>query len=248
MNLLLLRGLSREVGHWGDFPGQLQSALPGSRLLAVDLPGAGMRAEEASPLKIREIVQAVRQFLPEAQAPWHLVALSLGGMVALDWAHAVPDEVASVVLINSSSSLSPLWQRLQPAAWKDVAAALASADIETRERRILKLTSNQPVSAEQVGALVAIQRQRPVRRATVIRQLLAARAFRPEPHAPVCPGLVLASEGDRIVDWQCSQRLAQQYGWPLRRHPAAGHDLPLDDPAWVISQMVAWYQAQHLLF
>lgn len=247
MNLLLLRGLSREVGHWGDFPGQLQAALPGSRVLAVDLPGAGTRAEEASPLTIREMVQAVRHSLPEAQAPWHLVALSLGGMVALDWAHAAPEEVASVVLINSSSSLSPLWQRLQPAAWWDVAAALASADIEARERRILQLTSNQPVAAKQVDEWIEIQHQRPVRRATVVRQLLAARAFRPEPHAPVCPGLVLASEGDRIVDWQCSQRLAQQYGWLLRRHPTAGHDLPLDDPAWVCAEIAAWYQAQRLL-
>ena len=41
---LLLRGLTREAGHWGRFPQQLQAALPGARILAIDLPGNAVLA------------------------------------------------------------------------------------------------------------------------------------------------------------------------------------------------------------
>lgn len=45
---LLLRGLTREAGHWGDFPRQLQAALPEARILAIDLPGNGTLHRQAS--------------------------------------------------------------------------------------------------------------------------------------------------------------------------------------------------------
>ncbi|MCT7653648.1 hypothetical protein MBH78_00185 [Oceanimonas sp. NS1] len=37
-------------------------------------------------------------------------------MVAAQWAAHYPREVAGLVLVNSSSALSPPWQRLRPAA------------------------------------------------------------------------------------------------------------------------------------
>ena len=40
---VLLRGLTREAGHWGSFPNQLRKALGGTPVLTLDLPGAGTR-------------------------------------------------------------------------------------------------------------------------------------------------------------------------------------------------------------
>jgi hypothetical protein len=34
--------------------------------------------------------------------------------------------------------------------------------------------------------------------------------------------------------------LHEKWGWPIERHPWAGHDLPWDDPQWVISQIDTW--------
>ena len=51
------------------------------------------------------------------------------------------------------------------------------------------------------------------------------------------PLTVLASNGDRLCSPIASRRLAARLGAPLHVHPTAGHDLPLDDPDWVIARM-----------
>lgn len=58
------------------------------------------------------------------------------------------------------------------------------------------------------------------------------------------PLLVLAGARDRLVDPRCSRRLAQAWGAEFRLHPGAGHDLPLDDGAWVAAQVAAWLAGQ----
>ena len=116
---LLLRGLTREAGHWGDFPCQLQAALPEARILAIDLPGNGTLHRQASPSTIPAMVAACRAELATrgVAGPVHLVAMSLGAMVAIAWAAAHPDELSGSVLINGSlRGINPLHQRLQPAS------------------------------------------------------------------------------------------------------------------------------------
>ena len=39
----------------------------------------------------------------------------------------------------------------------------------------------------------------------------------------------------------CSLRLASSWAVPLILHLHAGHDLPLDDPEWVIDQIQRWW-------
>ena len=101
---LLLRGLTREAGHWGDFPCQLQAALPEARILAIDLPGNGTLHRQASPSTIPAMVAACRAELATrgVAGPVHLVAMSLGAMVAIAWAQRHPGELAGMVLINTS--------------------------------------------------------------------------------------------------------------------------------------------------
>ncbi|KGF78004.1 hydrolase, partial [Massilia sp. JS1662] len=38
---VLMRGLTRESGHWGTFMGKLQARFPDDRIVALDLPGNG---------------------------------------------------------------------------------------------------------------------------------------------------------------------------------------------------------------
>jgi len=56
----------------------------------------------------------------------------------------------------------------------------------------------------------------------------------------VTPTLLLASAGDQLVSLKCSQALAAAWQCPIQTHPWAGHDLPLDDPPWVIARVQAW--------
>jgi predicted alpha/beta hydrolase family esterase len=57
------------------------------------------------------------------------------------------------------------------------------------------------------------------------------------------PILVLTSVQDELVDTRCSERLAAAWHCDIARHPSAGHDLPLDDAAWVLGQVERWLEA-----
>jgi len=164
------------------------------------------------------------------------LGLSMGGMVALDWAQAHSDRIVSVVLINTSSGLNAPWRRMRPMAFGHALGMALRGDVEARERNILRLTSNRPIGQALEASWLVVQRQRPVTRRTALAQLRAAAAYRPRPDAPMASGLLLASAGDRIVHWHCSRTLARRWHWPLRIHPDAGHDLPLDAPDWVLDQ------------
>ena len=48
-NWLLIRGLARESGHWGDFLTQLQRAFPQAQIHCLDLPGCGINHRQSSP-------------------------------------------------------------------------------------------------------------------------------------------------------------------------------------------------------
>jgi pimeloyl-ACP methyl ester carboxylesterase len=79
-----------------------------------------------------------------------------------------------------------------------------------------------------------------VSRVNVIRQLAAAARYQAPAGAPLMPVLLLAGAGDRLVSPRCSEALARQWSAPLAVHPTAGHDLPLDDGAWVAGQVKGW--------
>jgi len=245
---VLLRGWAREARHWGGFPDALQQALPaGDRVLAIDLPGNGARHAQKSPTRVADAVQAVRRELQQQgdTGPYAVVALSLGGMVSLQWAALHPTELSACVLINSSArGLAPLWRRLRPSSYPALLAilrpGLASAG---REARILALTSN--VRQGDRALAVAWGRyadEHPVSRRNAMRQLLAAARFRLPQSRPAVPMLVLASARDGLVSPSCSRALALRWGLPLHVHPEAGHDLPLDDPQWVIRQILEWQE------
>ena len=240
MNWLLLRGLARQSQHWGDFPERLAEALPGDRVYLRDLPGTGSRNAQASPKTIPAIREAVQAACDDLPVPLILVGLSLGGMVALDWAIRSPKSIAGVVAINSSSGWSPSWQRLQPRRWGRVLAGLADPDSERREARIWHLTSN---NTEQPGVLThwcQLHKQSPVTRRTALRQIFAAARYHPTSRSPEMPVLLLASRADRLVDPRCSGKLAQLWNCKLVLHDRAGHDLPLDDPEWVLARLMAF--------
>jgi hypothetical protein len=57
---LLLRGLLREQGHWGDFPSQLQQHLPDIKIITLDISGNGLKHLEKSPSSIAGMVDELR--------------------------------------------------------------------------------------------------------------------------------------------------------------------------------------------
>jgi len=245
MSWILLRGLTREARHWGDLPQQL-AALPGAgQVVTLDLPGNGVFHRQKSPASVRAIMTLARRQL-QAQGvapPWKLLAMSLGGMVATDWAQQHPQEVSRLVLINTSMRpFSPIIERLRPGNWPALALLAARwHNADHAERTIHRLTCNNTSSREaDVAAWVQIRQTAPVNTGNAGRQLLAAARFSSGPHAPPCPTLVLSSGADRLVNPRCSQRLADAWQASHHSHPRAGHDLPHDDAGWVCEQLARW--------
>lgn len=242
---IFLRGLTRESAHWGTFPQDFRQVVPQVRVILLDLPGNGCFHRQSSPLSVAGMVQACRAELArqDVQAPVSLLAMSLGAMVAVEWARVAPAEVAACVLINTSvRPFSPFHQRLLPHNYPTLLRlALTGAPPEATERTVLRLTSNHARHRLQVLAdWVAARYQRPVSARNAVRQLIAAARYRAPEAAPLANILLLASQHDHLVDSRCSQALAAAWNRPLALHPSAGHDLPLDDPGWVAGQVRDW--------
>jgi pimeloyl-ACP methyl ester carboxylesterase len=239
---VFLRGLAREARHWGDFPARFSAALAEPDILTPDLPGNGRRFREPSPMRVEAMMEACRRELHDQgkPPPYHLLALSLGGMVAVAWAARYPEECRAAVLISSSlRPWSPFYQRLLPGAWPTLLAMLAAGPA-ARERAILALTSARATELRAVlPDWVAYAREYPVSPRNALRQLLAAARFRAL-EKPDVPLLILAAKADRMVSPRCSQRLARAWGAQFVLHPDAGHDLPLDDGEWVAREVKDW--------
>jgi pimeloyl-ACP methyl ester carboxylesterase len=243
---ILLRGLTRESAHWGTFADDLARGLPHDRVLALDLPGNGQLHRQRSPASVAGMVHACRAALAERglAPPYHLLAMSLGAMVAIEWARTGGEqEVAGCVLINTSARpFSPLHHRLRPHNYAALLRiALLPQSAHAIEKMVLHMTSRR--AAQHGDALVQawaqVRAQRPVSAANALRQLWAAARYRAPREAPLERMLLLASRADGLVCCRCSVAIASAWGRHLAVHPDAGHDLPLDDPAWVVRQVQA---------
>lgn len=248
MTWVLLRGLTRESRHWDSFIPQLEQAVQ-EPVLPLDLPGNGTLNGFASPVTVEAITGHARQQLQgvavasSLQPPFKLLGMSLGGMVAADWAQRYPDEVSRLALVNTSMRpFSGPAERLRPRSWLALARlACHWGDAVSAEEIIHRLTCNRTARvADDVAQWRLIRRSAPVSLRNALCQLGAAARFTAPRSAPRCPVLVLSSDQDQLVNPVCSKRLADAWQAAHRQHRWAGHDLPHDDGDWLAQQLSRW--------
>ena len=250
---VLLRGWTRESRHWRGFPQELSDtfaadAMGSAQVIGLDLPGAGTERGRVTPLSIREIALDVRerfsrQFNGDGRSLF-IVGISMGGMVALEWANLFPEDCSGLVLINSSlAGLSSPWSRLKVGNLPKIARLAFSKDRVKVEEEILKLTTH--LGDSEIKAIAQefskIAEVSSVSKGTFFRQLVAASSFFPRKF-PAVSSLILSSARDQLVDSSCSVAIARVLKDVHEIHPDAGHDLPLDDPKWVAQHIAAWYR------
>ena len=241
---VLLRGLGRDARHWGDFPQRLASAT-GSRVHCLDLPGNGARHLQASLPTVEAMAdwchaELARLDLDRTVA---VCALSLGAMVAVAWASRHPGDLARAVLVNTIlRPFHPPHWRMRPASFLGLLRhALQPGGGDRLEAEILRLTSRRcGASAEVLADWCRWRREQPAMLRNVLVQLRAAARYRAPAVAPTRRILLLSGGGDALVDPRCSQTLAQHWQLPLAVQREAGHDLPLDDPDWVLARIAEW--------
>ncbi len=250
--LVFIRGLLRSQWHWGDFRTKVVEQFPDRQCLFLDIPGNGERFQQKSPCQIRQMTLALVAQLKAvnlAADKVDLVSISMGGMIALDWASYAPEQINSVVLINTSLKTSHLFYlRLQPKSWWLVLTMLFK-NKQQKERQIYQLTSNFSVAAPYVSQQdkkthqqitiahwLKLAQQQPVKFINGLHQLIAAASFTLT-EKPKVPITLLVSECDQLVAKQCSEQLAHAWQLELVSHPWAGHDIALDDPDWLCQRL-----------
>lgn len=242
---IMLRGLTREQRHWEGFPHYFRERMEHATIVLPDLPGSGIHYREKSPRRIGDMVEFVRADVAVHlfDRPVYLLGLSLGAMVALEWARRYPQECAGLVLMNTSvRGLNPFYHRLRPRAYGRLLRALVlSRHGVLREETVFDLTSQLNPDRDRIVAnWVRYASELPVSRLNALRQIIAASRYRLPGQKPDVDMLVLRGMADQLVNPECSARLAARWQLPLHSHATAGHDLTLDDSAWVCDRIRQW--------
>ncbi|MBX7231851.1 MAG: alpha/beta hydrolase [Bdellovibrionales bacterium] len=241
-NWLFLRGLGRERRHWLDFPEKFQAKFPNAKIEFLDFPGLGESIHEPTSLDLDSFVFKLRDrcSLVREKKPFHILALSFGGMVAMHWASLYPNDFLKMVVVNSSAgNLNPWHERIQPRAIGIILNLFNPSEPTKKEEILMNLLTRKP---EQHHAAIqqwsSISKSCPLDWKVLLQQLWLSKKFEisnlKSPHIQV---LFLAGLGDQLVNPVCTENLAKHWGAEPVYHPWAGHEITLDDPDWVLDQI-----------
>lgn len=241
--IVLLRGLLRESGHWSELVAELKSRNPQIELITPDVKGNGALHQERSPSSLEAMLPGVMAQLPNDCQRYHLVAISMGSMLASVWAKRYPHCVASLTLINPSfARFSPPWERINLAKLSVILVSRLKGQVSF-QTKLLDYTY--PVHATKPAILashIALAKHHPVSMGNAIRQLLAAARFRGFASAPDCPCQVIVSLDDQLVSSLAGKHIATAWQVPLKTFESNAHDLPLAEPEALAAHLLSWLE------
>ena len=245
MEIILIRGLARWSKHWGDFPKHLKSLKAITKIITPDNLGTGEYLDKPATTDMKDYVDHIRNSLPKTKKKRFVLGVSLGGMIATHWAYHYPEELKGLIVINTSyGKLSSPLKRLRPKAALQFAKMGTANTTKKMEQSILNLVSNQ--SQEKQDSLLddwmKAAEETPMKMKDIAKQLFAAKSFKGF-HVPCpIPMLVVASRGDGLCHWECSESIAQHCGATFRIHETSGHEIPLDEPEWLSGVIKDWIE------
>lgn len=241
-NWVFLRGLTRGNIHWGDFPQVLKKNNPDVKMELLEIPGNGELFQQKSPTNCLEVIKILRassQFC-QTKTPFNICGISLGGMIALKWAELYPEELNSLVVINTSlKQFSPFTHRLLPHNYFNIIKSLCISSCHKQEQILLEMTSNDEVAwKKKISHYTQYATTHTISRKNFARQLLLAGNVFLEKIPLKVPTKIICSKNDRLVFHGCSAEIANKLASKIYYHPTAGHDLPLDAPEWLAEMLL----------
>lgn len=250
LTLSLIRGLSRESGHWGDFLTFLKTEIPGAEIRLLDLPGSGVHNKKRSPLSIPKIVDFLRK--ENEMDPRRLnivIASSLGGMVAMEWVIRYPDDFEGIVTMNSSfNEICKKSERIKRSIRPEIFKAMFYRKLHFREKAILNINSNKIDQGNIIlQRWIEIQKKRRMSRLNILSQAFAGISYSPKQKELRLPLLILGSKMDKMVCVECIEKSHKVFGGQLIWHETAGHCIPLDEPKWVSQEIRKWLQKNNMI-
>lgn len=143
MNYILIRGLARESRHCQKLTELLSKKINKKNIHRIELPGNGKFYQQTSPITFKEYTEHVVEQASKIEPPYCVIGISLGGMIAIDWAqHDTNNAIEKLVLINTSSHFSPFYKRASLESYLTVAKIFCQSSMDKQEQNILSLVSN----------------------------------------------------------------------------------------------------------
>ena len=228
--LLLIQGLGQAMWAWRE---QVPVFAERFRTVAFDTRGTGRSPAPPGPYSIADLAGDAAKILAGRAA--HVVALSMGGYVALTLALARPELVRSLVLIGTGGG-GPDRVPRSPETRKVFADAIGLPP-EEFGRRTMPYTFAPgwaERNPERFEEILAARLEHPTSYETIETHVQACYRF----YADGCaveqieaPALVIHGDADLIVPVENGRRLAERL--PNARYvelPGRGHNLPLEEP------------------
>ncbi len=237
--LVLLHGWGAHAGVWGEVIARMNLD---HQVIAPDIPGG-----DDSISSVDEVIDRLSATAPErcVVAGW-----SLGGQLALTWAHRHPQQVAKLILVSTTPRFvaAPDWsQGMDGAAFSGFAAAVSANPVEAL-RRFLMLATQGDVKAREVARkLEAALTTRPVADRSVLMHTLdwlRDTDLRATLSAIRQPALVVHGDRDRITPPAAGEYLARQLpDAHLEWMPGAAHAPFVSDPDGFSRRVAAFCHA-----
>lgn len=224
--VLLLHPVGLDLTCWDS---QVGALVPGFGVLRVDLRGHGRSDVPPPPYSLRGFAADVHSLLQQLQlAPAHVIGLSLGGMVAQILAMEYPNDVRSLVLADTNSTLAPEARRTMIERGEAAKrAGMASVIESTLSRWFTPGFMGSEVVARCRERLLADD----VQGWTATWQAISALDTEPRLKEIGVPTLVMIGEVDLSVPVSRAQAMADQIpGAAVHVLAGAPHMAPLERP------------------
>jgi len=231
--LVMLRGLGRSLRHWEGVQHEL---LPHFRLVLIDNRGVGNSEAVRRPFSTGAMADDVAHVLAHAGvARTHLFGMSLGGMIAQQFALRHPDLLDRLVLgcTTPGSRHAP---RAPLSRFLSVARARFGSVEEavTLEAKLVLSETYRRAHPSVIKRWIALAERQPVAPLTMLLQALAGRTHdvNSELSRIRSPTLIIATDTDRLIPAECARMLAR--GIPnseLTWLRGAGHDFATERSA-----------------
>jgi 3-oxoadipate enol-lactonase len=231
--LLLIEGLGQSMWAWRE---QVPVFARHYRTIVFDTRGTGRSPVPDGPYGVDELAHDAADVLDGRKS--NIVALSMGGYVALTLALVQPELIRSLVLIGTGAGGPDRVPRPQDV--RDAYAAAMGLPFDEFGRRTMPMTFSPgwtERNPERFEEILAARAEHPTPDVTLDAHLQACYGF----YAGGCeveqidaPALVLHGDADVIVPVENGRMLGSRL--PNARYvelPGRGHNLPLEDPATV---------------
>jgi len=248
-HFFLIRGLTREAGHWGStFDGLLNERFDKPQITYMDLPGSGIFYDKKASVKLSKMSEQTRSYyletIKKSKDKKIVVATSLAGMMMLEWSQKYNEDFDAIVL--SAVGLKKVCtskERVSPSAKRKMFNIGTTFNLKEKERKIYQINSNNEVKENKVvDNWVEIQEKRPMSFFNTMKQALSGLFYNPQITKSKIPILVLGSKKDAVVSEECIKKVALHLGAKYKLHETSGHGIPIDAPDWMADSIQEWLE------